>query len=192
MPAYLIARVNVTDPAKYENYKALAPAAIAQYGGKYLARGGATETLEGEAESRRVVILEFPDMEAARTFYNSPEYTAAKAERAGAGDGQFIIVEGTASDPDPPSVAGASKATRGEEQRSCDRETKEQQEARSSAVAAGSRKSQRQPVNGRAHGRCGQKREKRFSCSRSCWRNRAPSRHCRPAARQRTCSPGRP
>jgi uncharacterized protein (DUF1330 family) len=89
MPAYLIARVNVTDPAKYENYKALAPAAIAKYGGKYLARGGATETMEGDSETRRLVILEFPDMAAARTFY-----AAAKAERAGAADGQFVIVEG--------------------------------------------------------------------------------------------------
>ena len=94
MPAYLIARVNVTDPAKYENYKALAPAAIARHGGKYLARGGATETMEGESETRRLVILEFPDMAAACTFYNSPEYAAAKAERAGAADGQFVIVEG--------------------------------------------------------------------------------------------------
>ena len=94
MPAYLIARVNVTDPAKYENYKALAPAAIAKYGGKYLARGGATETMEGDNETRRVVILEFPDLAAARTFYSSPEYSAAKAERAGAADGQFVIVEG--------------------------------------------------------------------------------------------------
>lgn len=94
MPAYLIARVNVTDPAKYENYKALAPAAIAKYGGKYLARGGAIETMEGDNETRRLVILEFPDMATARTFYNSPEYTAAKAERAGAADGQFVIVEG--------------------------------------------------------------------------------------------------
>lgn len=94
MPAYLIARITVTDPARYENYKALAPAAIAKYGGKYLARGGALETLEGEAEGRRLVILEFPDMQSARTFYGSPEYTAAKAERAGAADGQFLLVEG--------------------------------------------------------------------------------------------------
>jgi uncharacterized protein (DUF1330 family) len=94
MPAYLIARITVTDPTRYENYKALAPAAIAKYGGKYLARGGATETMEGDAESRRLVILEFPDMAAARTFYSSPEYAAARAERAGAADGQFVIVEG--------------------------------------------------------------------------------------------------
>jgi uncharacterized protein (DUF1330 family) len=94
MAAYLIARVNVTNAEKYENYKALAPAAIAKYGGKYLARGGAMETLEGDSEDRRVVILEFPDMDTARAFYSSPEYAAAKAERAGAADGQFLIVEG--------------------------------------------------------------------------------------------------
>jgi uncharacterized protein (DUF1330 family) len=155
MPAYLIARVNVTDPAKYENYKALAPAAIAQYGGKYLARGGATETLEGDAESRRVVILEFPDMEAARTFYNSPEspprlnapeYTAAlflflaaqATERAGARrrTGRFHHRRRALT---PPPWQG-KQATRGEEQRSCDRETKEQQEARSSEAATGRQK----------------------------------------------------
>lgn len=94
MTAYVIARVNVTDPDKYENYKALAPAAIKQYGGEYLARGGAVELLEGPAEDRRVVVLSFPDMDAARGFYNSPEYQAAKKEREGAAEGQFIIVEG--------------------------------------------------------------------------------------------------
>lgn len=94
MVAYVIARVNVTDPAKYENYKALAPAAIDQYGGKYLARGGAIEMLEGPKETRRVVVLEFADMDSARAFYNSPEYQRAKAEREGAADGQFIILEG--------------------------------------------------------------------------------------------------
>ncbi|WP_417515036.1 DUF1330 domain-containing protein [Minwuia sp.] len=94
MTAYVIARVNVTDPDKYENYKALAPAAIKKYGGEYLARGGAVELLEGPDETRRVVILSFPDMDAARGFYNSPEYQAAKKEREGAAEGQFLIVEG--------------------------------------------------------------------------------------------------
>ena len=94
MAAYLIARVNVTNPDKYENYKALAPADISKFGGKYLARGGATKVLEGDTESRRVVILEFPDMDTARAFYSSPEYAAARAERKGAADGQFLIVEG--------------------------------------------------------------------------------------------------
>lgn len=94
MSAYVIARVNVTDPSKYENYKALAPAAIEKAGGKYLARGGAVELLEGPGEDRRVVILEFPNMDAARNFYNSVEYQTAKKEREGAADGQFLIVEG--------------------------------------------------------------------------------------------------
>lgn len=94
MSAYLIARIEVTDAARYERYKALAPAAIAAHGGRYLSRGGPTETLEGEPEHRRVVILEFPDMDAARSFYNSPEYAAARAERDGAATGQFMIVEG--------------------------------------------------------------------------------------------------
>jgi uncharacterized protein (DUF1330 family) len=94
MPAYLIARITVTDPEQYEHYKALAPAAIAKYGGKYLARGGATETLEGDTEDRRVVILEFPNAATARTFYSSPEYTEARARRDGAAEGQFVIVEG--------------------------------------------------------------------------------------------------
>ncbi len=94
MAAYIIARIEVTDAAQYEQYKAAAPAAIAKYGGTYLTRGGAVETAEGDDESRRVVILQFPDMDAARTFYKSPEYTAAREKRAGAANGQFLIVEG--------------------------------------------------------------------------------------------------
>ena len=94
MAAYIIARIDVTDADQYEHYKAAAPAAIAKYGGTYLTRGGAVETVEGDQESRRVVILQFPDMDAARTFYDSPEYTAAREKRAGAASGQFLIVEG--------------------------------------------------------------------------------------------------
>lgn len=94
MAAYIIARIEVTDADQYENYKAAAPAAIARYGGTYLARGGEVETVEGDTENRRVVILQFPDMDAARNFYNSPEYTAARQKRAGAANGQFVIVEG--------------------------------------------------------------------------------------------------
>ncbi len=94
MVAYVVVRMDVTDADQYETYKAAAPAAIAKYGGSYLARGGAIETVEGDDETRRVVILQFPDMDAARTFYNSPEYTAAREKRAGAANGQFVIVEG--------------------------------------------------------------------------------------------------
>ncbi|MEC9347381.1 MAG: DUF1330 domain-containing protein [Pseudomonadota bacterium] len=94
MSAYVIARVDVTDPAKYEKYKALAPAAIAAHGGEYLARGGKVVTLEGPEETLRVVILRFPSLEKAQAFYDSPEYQAAKFEREGAAVGNFIAVEG--------------------------------------------------------------------------------------------------
>ncbi len=94
MPAFLIAEVEVTDPVAYEEYKKLAPAAIAAYGGRYVVRGGASETLEGPPQTKRLVVLEFPSMDKARTFYHSPEYTAARAKRANAGSARFVIVEG--------------------------------------------------------------------------------------------------
>jgi uncharacterized protein (DUF1330 family) len=94
MPAYLIARVNVTDPQAYEGYKKLAAEAIAKHGGRYLARGGLTATLEGEEESRRVVIVEFESLDRAKAFYDSPEYQKAIAARKGAATGQFVVVEG--------------------------------------------------------------------------------------------------
>ncbi|MGI9482030.1 MAG: DUF1330 domain-containing protein [Hyphomicrobiales bacterium] len=94
MAAYLIARVNVTDPEQYEKYKALTPAAVAAHGGKFIARGGETVTLEGEEEDRRVVVIEFPSFEVAKNFYDSPEYKTARAERENAADGQFVLVDG--------------------------------------------------------------------------------------------------
>jgi uncharacterized protein (DUF1330 family) len=94
MPAYMVARITVTDPEKYEGYKALSPGAIAAYGGKFLARGGEVAMLEGEPEDRRVVIVEFPSVEQAKVFYDSPEYLEARAAREGAAEGQFMVVEG--------------------------------------------------------------------------------------------------
>ena len=94
MPAYLIAQINVTDPKQYENYKAIAPAAVRKFGGRYLTRGGALETIEGATETRRVVLLEFPDMATVRAFYDSPEYAEARAARAPAAEAQFILLEG--------------------------------------------------------------------------------------------------
>lgn len=94
MAAYLIARVEVTNPDAYENYKPLAAAAIEKYEGRYLARGGLMETLEGDDESRRVVIVVFPTLEQAKAFYNSPEYEEAKVAREGAAVGQFVVVDG--------------------------------------------------------------------------------------------------
>ena len=94
MAAYIIVDCEVTDPAAYERYKALAPAAIAQYGGRYLVRGGKPELLEGGPPPNRVVLLEFPDLAAVRRFYDSPEYRAARNVRKGAADMRLIAVEG--------------------------------------------------------------------------------------------------
>ncbi|MBI1386601.1 MAG: DUF1330 domain-containing protein [Rhizobiales bacterium] len=93
--AYWIASVEVTDPDNYKNYAALAPACIERHGGRFLARGGKAEQMEGAGRPRNVVI-EFPSLEAARTCYNSKEYQAAKAERKGAGIASIVIVEGVA------------------------------------------------------------------------------------------------
>ena len=94
MPAYILVDCEVTDPARYEAYKGLAPAAIARYGGRYLVRGGETVKLEGDWTPKRVVVLEFPTLEAARGFYDSPEYRAARAARIGAANMNMIAVAG--------------------------------------------------------------------------------------------------
>ena len=96
MPAYLIARVHVTDPERYREYTKLTPAAIARHGGRFIVRGGEVTVLEGPEERDRVVVIEFPSLEHARTFWSSPEYGEAKAKRAGAATGQFILVDGYA------------------------------------------------------------------------------------------------
>ena len=94
MPAYVLVDVTVSDAAAYDRYKVLAADAVARYGGRYLARGGATEVLEGDRQPNRIVILEFPDAWAARSWYHSAEYAEAKAARAGAAAGSFILVDG--------------------------------------------------------------------------------------------------
>jgi uncharacterized protein (DUF1330 family) len=94
MPAYLIVDCEVTDPERYEVYKQLAPPAIAKYGGRYLVRGGATTSLEGNWRPGRVVVLEFPDEETAKRFYASPEYSAARAKRAGAAQMNIVLAPG--------------------------------------------------------------------------------------------------
>jgi uncharacterized protein (DUF1330 family) len=94
MAAYIIADVDITDPVKYEDYKKLTPAAIAKHGGRFVARGGQTATLEGAWKPGRVVIIEFPTFEQARNFYSSVEYTAARRARAGAATFRMIVVDG--------------------------------------------------------------------------------------------------
>jgi uncharacterized protein (DUF1330 family) len=93
MPAYIIYRAAVTDWDKYREYMKHTPRIIAEYGGRFVVRGGESVTLEGPESSQRVVVLEFPSLEHARLFYDSPEYTKARAIRAGAGEAQMIAVD---------------------------------------------------------------------------------------------------
>jgi len=94
MPAYFVAEVEVTNPTGYEPYRAAVPATIAQYGGRYLTRGAATELLEGGPEPKRIVILEFSDTAAAKRWYNSPEYQKILPIRLANSTGRVFIVEG--------------------------------------------------------------------------------------------------
>ena len=94
MPAYVLNDMEITDPALFEEYKKLSPATVAQYGGRFLARGGRTETLEGDWSPKRLVILEFPSVEQARAWADSPEYAPAKRLRQRAAKSNLIVVEG--------------------------------------------------------------------------------------------------
>lgn len=93
MAAYWIAHVTVTDAERYKGYQALAPAAFARFGGRFLARGGEAEVKEGP-ELARHVLIEFPDLAAARACYASEEYAAARAAREGAALVHLVIVDG--------------------------------------------------------------------------------------------------
>ncbi|NJD68005.1 MAG: DUF1330 domain-containing protein [Candidatus Methylomirabilota bacterium] len=94
MPAYMILDIEITDPVVFERYRQLAPPALAVYGGKYLARGGRTETLEGEWAPNRLVILEFPDIDHAEQWLESPEYREARALRRQSAKSNIVVIEG--------------------------------------------------------------------------------------------------
>jgi uncharacterized protein (DUF1330 family) len=94
MPAYVIADIDVIDPVRYEDYKRLVPVSISKYGGRFIARGGAVETLEGSWTPRRMVILEFPSPARAREWWASPEYAPAKALRQATSKGSLVVIEG--------------------------------------------------------------------------------------------------
>ena len=94
MPAYIILDITVTNPELFEEYKQLAPATIHAYGGKYIARGGQTESLEGDWVPNRIVILEFDSMDKAKAWMNSPEYRKARAMRHQATISRTVLVEG--------------------------------------------------------------------------------------------------
>jgi uncharacterized protein (DUF1330 family) len=94
MTAYVIVEIEVTDPVRYEEYKKLAPASIAAYGGRYLARGGRTEAFEGGWSPQRLVILEFPSLERAKEWIESPEYRDARQLRHLASHSRMVGIEG--------------------------------------------------------------------------------------------------
>ena len=94
MTAYVIVDINVTDPIRYEEYKELAAPTVELYGGKYIARGGKTEALEGDWSPTRLVILQFDNMDQARNWVNSTEYSEARALRHQTAISNMVVIEG--------------------------------------------------------------------------------------------------
>ena len=94
MTTYVVIDIDVHDPVGYEEYKKLAPAVVELYGGKYIARGGKTETLEGDWSPKRLVILQFESSEQAKQWLNSPEYSEARKKRNQTANSQMVVIEG--------------------------------------------------------------------------------------------------
>jgi uncharacterized protein (DUF1330 family) len=94
MPAYVISELEVRDAAGIETYRTLAAKSIAQYGGRYLVRGGTASTAEGGPPPKNIIVVEFPSMERLREWYASPEYAQALKVRQTALDRRLIFVEG--------------------------------------------------------------------------------------------------
>ncbi len=96
MTAYVIAQVDVHDPERYVEYRTMVPASVEKFGGRFIARGGQAEVLEGEKQlPQRLVIIEFASMERAKAWWASEEYREAKALRQATSNGTLFLVEGT-------------------------------------------------------------------------------------------------
>ncbi|MBS0445236.1 MAG: DUF1330 domain-containing protein [Proteobacteria bacterium] len=96
MSAYLIARVRIADKDAYARYVAVSAQLVAQYGGEFIARGGASFCLEGDGFDGRLVIVRFPSAEQARAWYESPAYAEAKAIRQPVSQAELMVVDGIA------------------------------------------------------------------------------------------------
>src|SRR5262245_26446557 len=94
MPAYVVVEIDIHDPTSYEQYKKMAPSSIAAYGGKYLARGGTCQLLEGDWMPKRLVILEFESLARAKQWWESKEYSDAKSLRLKIANTKMIVIEG--------------------------------------------------------------------------------------------------
>lgn len=96
MAAYIVVEVDVHDTERYENYKAMVPPSLKAYGGRFLVRGGKVETLEGDWAPKRFVMVQFPSVAAAKSWWASEGYADAKALRQATATTQMIVVEGVA------------------------------------------------------------------------------------------------
>jgi uncharacterized protein (DUF1330 family) len=96
MPAYILVQIEVTDPERYAIYKDMAGPTLANYGGRYIVRGGAVEQLEGEWKPGRLEVVEFPSVERAKAWLEGPEYREARALRHETANSKMIVVEGVA------------------------------------------------------------------------------------------------
>ncbi|MCA1595375.1 MAG: DUF1330 domain-containing protein [Chloroflexi bacterium] len=96
MAAFVLANVRVLEPQAYAEYRRLTELSLSQYGGRFRARGGEVEVLEGDWTPERLVIIEFESMEQARRWYHSEEYTTARAIRLRTAESQLILVDGLA------------------------------------------------------------------------------------------------
>lgn len=102
MSAFLVCMVQVDDPDTYKEYTAETPAIIKAHGGKFLVRGGDVEAIEGEPFNDRLVVVEFPSKEAARTFYKSDDYQRVIGFRHSSSKAQFLLADGVATGTDAP------------------------------------------------------------------------------------------
>lgn len=94
MPAYLIADIQITEPVGYEEYRRGVAPTIAKYGGRFIARGGSTQVLEGQWNPNRVVVLEFPSIERLKEWYDSPEYRPLRDLRQRTSEANMVLVDG--------------------------------------------------------------------------------------------------
>ena len=95
MPAYFVVELDTHNAEGMAEYRAAVPGTVAQYGGRYIVRGGASELIEGGPEPKRIVILEFPDAAAVKRWYNSPEYQRILPGRLNNSSARAFIVDGT-------------------------------------------------------------------------------------------------
>ena len=98
MPAYVVVRVEVLDPRRFRTYQQLATASVEKFGGKFIVRGGAMVKLEGEWDTSRMVVVEFPSLDRATEWYRSPDYQHAIEARRGAAIFHLVALEGVTTE----------------------------------------------------------------------------------------------